>query len=44
MEILIRVQCLECRKSLIVDDNEVEDERVSGPHCGAAIDLSEDDE
>ena len=44
MEILLKLQCPECQKSAIVEDNEVENEQVSCPHCGADIDLPEDDE
>ena len=44
MEILLKLQCPECQKSVIVDDNEVEDEQVSCPHCRTVIDLPVDDE
>lgn len=44
MEILIKLQCPECQKSVIVEDNEIEDEQISCPHCGADIDLPKDDE
>ena len=44
MEILLRLQCPQCRKSVIVEDNEVEDEQISCPYCQADIDVPVDDE
>ena len=44
MEILLKLQCPECQKSVIVEDNEIKDEQISCPYCGADIDIPENDE
>ena len=48
MDVLLRLVCDECGKSVIVDDREVEDDVLNCPYCGAEMvvpaDNEEDDE
>ena len=44
MQIMLRLQCPECRKTFIVDDAEVEDEELCCPHCREDVPVPEEDE
>ena len=44
MELLLKLECPECRKTLIVNDAEVEEEELWCPHCQAPIEVPEDDD
>ena len=43
MDIMLKFECLECRKSFTVNDNEVEGDLLSCPHCGADVPVPDDD-
>ena len=42
MEILLKFQCPECRKTFIVDDAEVEE--LGCPHCREDVPVPEEDD
>ena len=44
MEILLKFQCPECRKTFIVDDAEVEVEELCCPHCLEDVAVPEEDD
>ena len=44
MNILLRFICAECQKSFIVDDEELEDQELGCPYCGANIEVPDDDQ
>ena len=44
MDILLKLECPECRKSFIVNDHDVDDEELACPHCRADVEVPEDDE
>ena len=44
MQIMLRLQCQECRKYFIVDDEDVETAELGCPHCRADVDVPEDDD
>ena len=44
MEILLRFECPACRKTFLVDDDQVEGDGLACPHCGADVPVPEDDE
>ena len=44
MQILLRFNCAECRKSFIVEDEELEDQQLGCPFCGIDIEVPDDDQ
>ena len=44
MEMLLRFECPRCRKSFIVNDEEIEGEELSCPHCGEDVPVPEDED
>ena len=44
MEIMLKFECPECRKTFVVNDGEVEQEDLSCPHCGVDVPVPDDDE
>ncbi len=44
MEILLKLACAECERSVIVIDDDVEEDEITCPHCNAAIAIPTDDD
>ena len=44
MEIMLRLQCTGCEKYFIVEDDEVETDYLSCPHCQDEIEVHEPDD
>ena len=44
MDVLLRLVCPKCGKSVIVNDLEVDDDLLNCPHCGAEIVVPGNDE
>ena len=44
MEVLLRFQCLECQKTFIVEDEEIDGDQLSCPHCQEDVSVPDDDD
>ena len=44
MDIMLKFICIECKKSFIVNDTELENEQLGCSHCGADVQVPDDDQ